>query len=611
MRIYDFEVGNVTDTVSKTLDGSIFETWTEDRSTNESARLVPRLRLLYHTDLTRIGATSVGVPLASGKWIVVGRKSPEFAELHSGGAERALDNPMISRAQFQVRWLEKAQCFEVEPSEGAKRKLGYTEPLGLSVQAGRFGVSRVRAIKTRMRLSPGSCVAIEDRVLIGLELVEKHHRTQDDRLGLVGESQAMWHLRRDILEVSGLPKPALILGRTGAGKELVARAVHDNSPRAKGPFVTVNCAALPENLVESLLFGHKKGAFTGADSTQQGMFRAASGGTLFLDELGEMPIQIQPKLLRTVQDGIVTAVGQHQGIKVDVRLIAATNRDPAVEISAGRLREDLYHRLSGHLIRVPALSQRHFDIPELFTRFLERQRGDYPGLAWLWGGQEKWRRSIPMGFFLDLMHCAWTGNVRELENIVERTVRLNRNVDVFRAPELPQEQSGSIAGAQPVDVVTAAPAAQESDALSSGEHNHDSQKLLEAAQLLELAPKTVAKLLNPSGLEELWKVTQGESQETRTTWLFKAAGDRLLALLRAHDFKQRPVVALLGISPSTLIKLMQHFGLPRPSELSREVIEEALHNAEGDLDVAATLLKVSPQGLKRRLTRLKIKRDTP
>ncbi len=207
----------------------------------------------------------------------------------------------------------------------------------------------------------------------------------------------------------------LISGESGTGKELVARAVQAASARCNKPFVTINCAALAENLLESELFGHEKGAFTGADRRREGRFVQAHGGTLFLDEIGEMPLSLQAKLLRVLQQGEVQRVGCDETIKVDVRVIAATNRVLADEVAAGRFREDLFYRLNVIGLEVPPLRARREDIPLLASTFLERHAAS--------------NRKTIKGFTPQAMDAmlryGWPGNVRELENAVERAVILS------------------------------------------------------------------------------------------------------------------------------------------------------------------------------------------
>jgi two-component system response regulator PilR (NtrC family) len=230
---------------------------------------------------------------------------------------------------------------------------------------------------------------------------------------LIGKSPAMDRLRDLIKRVANATTSVLITGESGTGKEMVARALHFQSPRAEEAFVVLNCGAIPENLIESELFGHIKGAFTGAIAAKEGLFRAANGGTLFLDEVGELPPPLQVKLLRVLQDRKVRPVGGSTEVEVDVRVVAATNRDVESEVEAGTFREDLFYRLNVIRIEVPPLRERPEDIPVLAGYFLEKHRAlqgrrlEFSPEAMRWLAQQ-----------------SYAGNVRELENIVERGVTL-------------------------------------------------------------------------------------------------------------------------------------------------------------------------------------------
>ncbi len=239
-------------------------------------------------------------------------------------------------------------------------------------------------------------------------LKKKAHKAQSHTI--VGESQAI----RDILSMVETVAPTearvLVTGANGAGKELVARQIHNGSPRAEGPFVEVNCAAIPGELIESELFGHEKGAFTSAVSQRKGKFEQAQGGTLFLDEIGDMSANAQAKVLRALQEHKISRVGSDKDIAVDVRVVAATNKDLKQAIADGEFREDLYHRLAVVPIHVPSLSERASDVPVLVAHFLD-----------LLCGQSG--RSVPKvsAEAMDMLAGApWTGNVRELRNAVER-----------------------------------------------------------------------------------------------------------------------------------------------------------------------------------------------
>ena len=230
---------------------------------------------------------------------------------------------------------------------------------------------------------------------------------------LIGKSPAMDRLRDLIKRVANATTSVLITGESGTGKEMVARALHFQSPRADEPFVVLNCGALPENLIESELFGHLKGAFTGAIGAKEGLFRAADGGTLFLDEVGELPPPLQVKLLRVLQDRNVRPVGGSAEVEVDVRVVAATNRDVESAVEAGTFREDLFYRLNVIRIEVPPLRERPEDIPVLAQYFLQKHSAV----------QER-RLAFAPDAMRWLARQSYAGNVRELENMVERGVTL-------------------------------------------------------------------------------------------------------------------------------------------------------------------------------------------
>jgi transcriptional regulator with GAF, ATPase, and Fis domain len=240
---------------------------------------------------------------------------------------------------------------------------------------------------------------------------------------IVGESDGIWKVLRSIDMVASTDSTVLVLGETGTGKELVARAIHKNSQRSKGPFVRVNCGALPESLLESELFGHEHGAFTGAVQQRTGRFELADGGTIFLDEIGEMPLSAQSRLLRVLQEKELERVGGTQTVQVDVRVIAATNRNLLEMVEEGTFREDLYYRLNVFPIQVPPLRERKEDIPTLVRCFLAKHSHRLGKTA----------PEVPSRVCMTLQGYAWPGNVRELENVIERSMILSAG----RTLELP------------------------------------------------------------------------------------------------------------------------------------------------------------------------------
>jgi len=248
---------------------------------------------------------------------------------------------------------------------------------------------------------------------------------------IIGSSTATQQMKEKIAKVAGIPSTVLITGESGTGKELVARELHRLGPGPKTLFIAINSAALPENLVESELFGHERGAFTGADRTRKGAFELASGGTLFLDEIGELPAAAQAKLLRVLEDHRVMRVGGDRTIDVDTRVVAATNRDLEAEVAAGNFRQDLFFRVNVHMIHVPPLRDRRSDVTELAGHFLESVCARFGVHA---------KTLSPEALSL-LMNCEWRrNNVRELRNIIERMV-IAAAGDVIGPGDVPTEVS--------------------------------------------------------------------------------------------------------------------------------------------------------------------------
>ncbi len=284
-----------------------------------------------------------------------------------------------------------------------------------------------------------------ERLLVSVERALEVHRLREENAELrraargedeiVGTTAAMEALKRLVLKVSRSEGRVLILGENGTGKELVAAAIHRNSARAEGPFIKLNCSAVPADLVESELFGHERGAFTGAVSSRRGRFELAHGGTLFLDEIGDMPLAMQTKLLRVLQEGQIERVGGSRTIDVDVRVIAATHRDVPAMVEEGSFREDLYYRLNVVQIEVPPLRERLDDVPLLAELFLRR-------------AAERNRRSVRRfdeAALIALKGYDYPGNVRELQNLIERMVILAEG-EVLGADDVEAALPGRRAG---------------------------------------------------------------------------------------------------------------------------------------------------------------------
>ena len=346
-----------------------------------------------------------------------------------------------------------------------------------------------------------------DEVLLVLRKAEERERLRAENVRLrreiargapqlVAEGPLMKEVLRLVQKVAPAPTTVLIEGESGTGKELVARALHEMSPRAEQAFVAVNCGAIPETLIESELFGHAKGAFTDARTAKRGLFEEADGGTIFLDEVGELPLAVQPALLRVLQEGEVRRVGDARSARVDVRVLAATNKDLAQLVASARFREDLYYRLNVVQLKLPALRERAEEIPALAERFLSRH-AERIGL--------RPRKLSPRALEL-LGRYRWPGNVRELENALERAMVLSEGEEI-EADALPE----AVRAEAPPEPL---PASLGPDDLSVKK----AQRLLEAdlirralertggnrskaAELLELSPRALLYKIREYGLE--------------------------------------------------------------------------------------------------------------
>jgi DNA-binding NtrC family response regulator len=258
------------------------------------------------------------------------------------------------------------------------------------------------------------------------QLLRREIQREFDASPIVGKSPAMKRVFDTIMTVAGTDSTVLVTGRSGTGKELVARAIHYNSLRRERPFVAVNCGAIPESLIESELFGHKRGSFTGAVTDKMGYFKAAEGGTLFLDEVSEMPFNLQVKLLRAVEQREIVPVGTSTPLGIDIRFVASTNRDLQKEIEEGRFREDLYYRLDVVEIHLPPLADRKEDIPLLVEHFINKYRTEL----------RKSVKGVDAEVMRTMMNHTWKGEVRELSNIIERAVIFSKG-DFVLMSDLP------------------------------------------------------------------------------------------------------------------------------------------------------------------------------
>ncbi|MDQ3388463.1 MAG: sigma-54 dependent transcriptional regulator, partial [Gemmatimonadota bacterium] len=306
----------------------------------------------------------------------------------------------------------------------AARERGRTPVMGLAEETERLSRELCREIGISECLTKP--VDIDEVVLVGRRLVEREHLREVT--GIVGETEAMEEVLERVVQIAPVDSTVLILGESGTGKELVARGIHALSPRRHRPFIAVNVAALPDSLVESELFGHEKGAFTGAASLRKGLFELANGGSIFLDEIGEMPLATQTKLLRVLEEREFRRVGGEAEIRVDVRVITATNRDLRARVGEAEFRRDLYHRLNVLRIDLPPLRERRQDIPPLIERFIRHFSAAH----------ERPFLGIDPEALRFLVDYDWPGNVRELRNLVESMVVLAPG-RVVRPEDIPPE----------------------------------------------------------------------------------------------------------------------------------------------------------------------------
>ena len=334
---------------------------------------------------------------------------------------------------------------------------------------------------------------------------------------IIGRSPGIQDVIALIKTAASTRSSVLIQGETGTGKELVARALHEGGPRRQAPFVVVNCSTLPETLLESELFGHERGAFTGAFRTRRGRFQLADKGTLFIDEIGGVPLGTQVKLLRVLQEGEFQPVGSEENVKVDVRLIAATNKDLRAEVKKRRFREDLFYRVHVIPIFIPPLRARRGDIPVLAEHFLKKYSAG--------SGQPTFRFDVAA--MEALTRHNWPGNVRELENVVERITVLTQNTSI-KLDDLPPMFSG----------------ATEAAGAAAGNPSSDLQQVL--GDMVRSAPDLKAAKMT---LKELTREVERESIRR--------------ALLQCN-WKQRRAARSIGMDESTLRYLMKRYGIVRP-----------------------------------------------
>jgi len=326
----------------------------------------------------------------------------------------AFKDGKVHRVDNEVFWRKDGTSFPVEyTSTPIRNDHGHLE--GAVVVF--WDISERKEAEARLEFAMNEIASLKDKLEIENQYLQEEIKSDQNFEEIIGNSSAIKKVLNNVEQVADTNATVLILGETGTGKELFARAIHNVSSRRDRALVKVNCAALASNLIESELFGHKKGSFTGAFEDKIGRFELADNGTIFLDEIGELPLELQVKLLRVLQEGEFERLGDSRTIKVDVRVIAATNRNLKKAIQEGRFREDLYYRLNVFPLEVPSLRQRKIDIPLLANFFSVK----------ISKSQGKTIKDIPQDMMKKFQLYSWPGNIRELENIIERAVILSKD----------------------------------------------------------------------------------------------------------------------------------------------------------------------------------------
>ncbi|NTX39315.1 MULTISPECIES: sigma 54-interacting transcriptional regulator [unclassified Myxococcus] len=513
----------------------------------QAPRSVPALTVVSHPHPQRIGERLLLEVLASvGRTAALSRNAPDFSR-PGGLLALPLGDPFLSRTPVLFEPGSHGGLRLLVPEDGTQVCVA-----GESVAGGREF--------THEELVAGVPLVLAERVVLLLHLASSGGDVVSHKdLGLVGQGEGIRQLREDILRVADLQVPVLIRGETGTGKELVARAIHEQGPRRSGPFVSVNLGALSKELVAAELFGAQRGAYTGASRDREGFFRAAHGGTLFLDEVGEAPAEVQAALLRVLETGEVYPVGGHTPVPVDVRLVAATDSNLEARIEERLFKAPLLHRLAGFELRVPPLRERREDIGLLFLHFA-RQELETTGETWrLASTDPRAQPWLPAAVAVRLVRYAWPGNVRQLRNITRQLIIGSRGLPGLRVDSRLEQTLDAESLPVPGKVLTA-PTSGQPDAADAKSSRR-----------------------KPSEVGE----------------------DELLEALRACSWDLKATADFLGIPRPSVYVLIDKSSLIRTArDLSPEEITRCFQECEGDLDKMVQRLEVSRRALQRRVREL-------
>lgn len=503
-----------------------------------TTRRVPVLTIASHPDIARVGDEVVLDGLITGRRpFELSRLEPGFRE-PGGSRLTPLGIRAVSRSPLTIARAGDALVFETEATT--------------HIRINGTLLDRRLALPSSA-LEGGVILELAHRVVLLLHVRARLTTGRSGDLGMVGASEAAASLRDAIRRVADLAIPVLVRGASGTGKELVARALARHRPNGDAaPFVDVNMAAINPSTAASELFGHVRGAFTGAAAPRDGHFKKAHGGTLFLDEVGETPLDLQGALLRVIEEGTVLPVGATHPIRVDVRLVSATDADLEAEIAAGKFKAPLYHRLARHVIHVPPLRDRRDDIPRLFVHFLKAALEATGEAFKLEPSEEPW---LPPELIVQLLGFDFPGNIRQLRNIAERIAVANRDRDVFVMP----------------------------------------------AEVTNLLGASVAREGRVDGLE------LGEPPASHPSAPAELTERHVHVVLERHGWQVRPAARELGIAPNTLYQLMARSSLlRRAKDIDAAAILDALGAHGGDEAATAATLHLSHRALRQRMRDLGI-----
>jgi two-component system nitrogen regulation response regulator GlnG len=603
--------------VTKTKEPAVeVETRPEPAICASSTALVPGLTVLWHPDVERVGERVLLAGLAAGMEERLSRYEPRFLAPDAAGAAapQPLADPFLSR--LPILLIPQAKTGALSIVCDATRTpvmAGGVQVRGevaVSASALERGVvlllaSRVALLLHRLDPAPMPAGAADPprqpcqqstSPPIGPGGAPDLCGAGGPTCGLVGHSAAMLELRRELARLAQLDVAVLLRGETGTGKELAARALHDSGPRASGPFLAVNLAAVPPPLAAAELFGAARGAFTGAERARPGYFRLAAGGTLMLDEIGEASPEVQSLLLRALENHEIQEVGGGEPRRIDVRLITATDADLEAAAGSGRFRAPLLHRLASYQVRLPPLRRRRDDVGRLLLHFLRLELAAVgaadvllaggPGRS---GGPDRTAEQpwLPAPLAARLADYDWPGNVRQLRNVARHLAIAGHAAAT--APWGPHFEH-LLPEPEPTVAGLAAP--------SIGPGALPEIPLVQALARLTADPALPAA-----------RPQAGTMPAKPPRKLYRRAeevgDDELLKALRAHRWRLQPAAASLGISRTALYdKIERSASLRKASDLTRQEIEACMARCQGDVDTAAATLEVSRRGLLRHMRRL-------